>query len=197
MIRLAAKPDCIFSQLINSAITDIADNYLNFGDPRDQEDWLCAAMPRGARFFTAPQAKEQLLAIQKVYQDDRLYEPTKYHWLLMYECLETFAQTFNEQPVGWLVQDYGICRIDFSSLIRLFFWDTTFLSDHLAKMSRQESRTMLIWPETVGLTAGFKTHPDELSLSECAEEITKEFKARKELPAWSAGSRVYPSASNS
>ena len=100
--------------------------------------------------------------MQKVYHDDRLYQLTKYHWLLLYECLETFAQGFNEQPVGWLATKYGVQYIDFTTLVRLFFWDTTFLSDHLAKMSRQESRTMLIWPETMGLSAGFKTHPDEL-----------------------------------
>ena len=103
---------------------------------------------------------------------------------------------FNEQPVGWLTKDYGIHRIDFSNLIRFFFWDTTFLSDHLAKMSRQASRTILIWPETVGLTAGFKTHPDELSLSACSEEITKEFRNQKEASAWSPGCRSYPSVSN-
>ena len=47
MIRFAVKPDKIFSELLACAITDIAENYLSFGDPRDQEDWLCAAMPRG------------------------------------------------------------------------------------------------------------------------------------------------------
>ena len=59
----------------------------------------------------------------------------------------TYAHAFNEQPMGWLVKNYGIQQLDFSHLIQLYFWDLTFLSDHLAKMSRQESRTMLIWPE--------------------------------------------------
>ena len=194
MIRLARKPDSIFSELIDCAITEIVDNYLNFDNPRDQEDWLCASMPRGARFFTAPQAKEQLLAIQKVYHDDRLYQLTKYHWLLLYECLETFAQGFNEQPVGWLAKKYGIQRIDFRSLVHLFFWDTSFLEDHLAKMSRQETRTMLIWPESIGLTAGFKTHPDELAFTLCDEALTKDLEEKLDVPAWSASSSSYPSA---
>jgi hypothetical protein len=56
--------------------------------------------------------------------------------LLLYECLETFAEGFNEQPVGWLTENYGMRHIDFTNLVRLFFWDTTFLSDHLAKMNR-------------------------------------------------------------
>ena len=94
--------------------------------------------------MTALQAKERLLAIQKIYHDDRLYQLTKYHWLLLYECLETFSQGFNEQPAGWLTKKYGIQHIDFRTLVQLFFWDTSFLQDHLAKMSLQESRTMLI-----------------------------------------------------
>lgn len=186
------KPDSVFHELIDCAITDIVENYLNFHDPRDQEDWLCACMPRGARFFTAPQAREQLLAIQKVQQDGRLYQITKYHWLLLYECLETFAHGFNEQPTGWLARNYGIQHIEFSSLVQHFYWDTSFLGDHLAKMSLPERRTMLIWPETVGLSAGFKTHPDELAFTLCDEELTKAFDKQPEVIAWSSGSNAYP-----
>ena len=91
-IRFARKPDSVFSELLDCVIGEIVENYLNVDNPSDQEDWLCASMPRGARFFTASQAKEQLLAIQKIYHDDRLYQLTKYHWLLLYECLETFPR---------------------------------------------------------------------------------------------------------
>ena len=150
-------------------------------------------MPRGARFFTAPQARAQLLAIQSVHFDDRLYELTKYHWLLLYECLETFVQGFNEQPVGSLANTFDIHRIDFSKIVQLFFWDVTFLSDHLAKMSREESRTMLIWPESMGLSAGFRTHPDELTLSACDDDLLKQYKSQKEAPVWSEGEPSYPS----
>ena len=102
MIRFAAKPDSLFCELINAAIADIVQNYLSFDDARDQEDWLCACMPRGARFFTAPQAKEQLLALQHIQQDNRLYQITKYHWLLLYECLEpTPTPSMNNPWGGW------------------------------------------------------------------------------------------------
>ena len=193
MIQFARKPDRVFSELIDHAIREVVDNYLSFDDPRDQEDWLCASMPRGARFFTASQAKEQLLALQKVYHDDRLYQLTKYHWLLLYECLETFADGFNEQPVGSLVDKYGLYHIDFHAVVTVFFWDTSFLQDHLAKMSFQGSRTMLIWPETIGLTAGFKTHPDELVFRLCDEDLTNTFEAGKETPAWTRDAGSYPS----
>ena len=194
MIRFSRKPDNVFSELMDCAIAGIVDNYLSFDHPRDQEDWLCASLPRAARFFTASQAREQLLAIQKIFHDERLFQLTKYHWLLLYECLDTFAQGFNEQPVGWLATKYGIQRIDFRNLIQLFFCDTSFLGDHLAKMSRQETRTMLIWPESIGLTAGFKTHPDELAFVVCDEAIAKDFEGKLDAPIWSASSRSYPNA---
>lgn len=94
--------------------------------------------------------------------------------------------------MGWLAKKYGIEQIDFQRLIQLFFWDTSFLMDHLAKMSRQETRTMLIWPESIGLTAGFTTHPDELAFMLCDEALTKDFDEKMEVPEWSAPSRSYP-----
>ena len=51
---------------------------------------------------------------------------------------------------------------------------------------------MLIWPESIGLTAGFKTHPDELAFMLCDEVLTKDFDEKIEVPAWSASSRSYP-----
>lgn len=62
MIRFATKPDSLFCELLNCAITDTVENYLTFDDRRDQEEWLCACMPRGERFFTASQAREHFLA---------------------------------------------------------------------------------------------------------------------------------------
>ena len=193
MIRFAAKPDSVFIDLVNCAVTDIVENYLSMIDPREQEEWLCACLPRSARFFTAPDAKQQVLLIQHIHQEGRLYQMTKYHWLLLYECLQTFSQQFNEQPMGWFARKYGLQRIEFGELVQLFFWDTSFLSDHLTKMSLQDRRTMLIWPETVGLSAGFKTHPDELVFTLCDETLTKEFEERKEVAAWTINSNLYPS----
>ena len=51
---------------------------------------------------------------------------------------------------------------------------------------------MLTWPESIGLTAGFKTHPDELAFMLCDEVLTKDFDEKIEVPAWSASSRSYP-----
>ena len=51
-----------------------------------------------------------------------LYQPTDYHWLLLYEALETYCSEFNERPDGPLYAGYGIERLDFGALVDLFFW---------------------------------------------------------------------------
>lgn len=191
MIRFAAKPDTVFSGLLNGAIEKTVESYLNFDDPRDQEDWLCACMPRSARFFTATEAKQQLLALQRAHNDSRLHQLTKYHWLLLYECLESFSDEFNEQPVGPLVHTYGIRRIHFGRLVDLFFWDTDFLEHNSGKMTRHQREIIVIIPETLGLSAGFKHHPDELAINLCEETAEREFE-NNEVIAFASGTQEYP-----
>jgi hypothetical protein len=59
-------------------------------------------------------------------------------------------------------------------------------------MSLTDNRTMLIWPEPVGFSAGFKTHSDEPAIPLCDEALTKAFQAQQEVTALSYGSRSYP-----
>ena len=49
-------------------------------------------------------------------------------------------------------------------------------------------------PESFGLGAGFRTHPDELAFTVCDEALTKDFEEKLEVPAWSASSSSYPRA---
>ena len=77
---------------------------------------VCREWPDSLRH---PQAKEQLPTSQKVNQDGRLYQLTKYHWLLLHECLETFAHGFSERWDG--CQKPGTQCIDFNSLLQVFF----------------------------------------------------------------------------
>jgi hypothetical protein len=192
MIHFPTKPDPIFLDLVNHAIDETVERYLSFDDPRDQEDWLCAGMPRSARFFPGPEAKQHLLDLQKALNDCGLHEVSKYHWLLLYECLETFCQEFNEQPAGVLVEQYGIQRVLFRSVISLFFWDIDFLDDNIANMTQQQ-RHMMIFPETFGLSAGFTRDPEELAIKLCDERLTREFDARQSI-SLNAGAKEYPSA---
>ena len=190
MINFSGKPDPIFLDLVNHAIDETVERYLSFDDPRDQEDWLCAGMPRSARFFPGSEAKQHLLALQKALNDSGLHEISKYHWLLLYECLETFCQEFNEQPAGVLVEKHGVERLLFRKLITLFFWNVDFLEDNIAKMTQQQ-RHMMIFPETFGLSAGFTRDPEELAIKRCDDRLSREFDARQPM-SLNAGSKGYP-----
>jgi hypothetical protein len=191
VIRFSCKPDAVFSDVLNQAIERTADAYLSFEDARDQEDWLCACMPRSARFFTGQEAKQQLMALRQAHNDSRLHDISRYHWLLLYECLETFAQEFNEQPAGTLSGRYGIQRLHFRRLVRRFFWDTAFLEEAGAKMTRAQSQPIVIIPETLGLFAGFKHHPDELTIQPCELALARDFE-RQAVPTSLSATTEYP-----
>ena len=54
---------------------------------------------------------------------------------------------------------------------------------------------MDVSPETFGLTAGLKPHPEELGLEECDDELVNEFEDDPDT-LFVAGSREYPSLSD-
>jgi hypothetical protein len=191
VIRFTCKPDEIFSVVINEAIERTVDSYLNFDDSRDQEEWLCACLPRSARLFTSPEAKQQLLAVQTAHNHRQLHDLTKHHWLLLYEALETFSHEFNEQPTGPLTERYGIVRLNFSRIVNLFFWDTAFLEETGARMTRHERQIMVIMPESLGLMAGFKHHPDELAIHRTDPALERDFQAQEVVP-WNSSAHEYP-----
>ena len=143
---------------------------------------VCREWPDSLRH---PQAKEQLPTSQKVNQDGRLYQLTKYHWLLLHECLETFAHGFSERPMGWLSKTwYPMHRLQQPASGLLLRQDI--LTRPSRKMSLQQRRMMLIWPETLGLSASFKIHPAELAFTLRDEDLTKDFEEKNEVLAWSA-----------
>jgi hypothetical protein len=103
-------------------------------------------------------------------QDTIVYQPTDYHWLVIYDCLEGFCELHNdlaaEQPTRMTpVGAFEIGKIDVEALVTLFFWDTDFLAgDDLVGLSVEQRNQLGIGAETFGLAAGLSPHPDELRL---------------------------------
>lgn len=95
-------------------------------------------------------------------------------------------------PHGRQCETYGIQQIDFGLLIDLFFWDNDFLGEEIPDMSLEARQRIGISPETFGLTAGMKPHPEELVLKVCDAELVKEFEAEGCL-VFLPGSTTYPS----
>jgi hypothetical protein len=153
--------------ILNETIDYVVESYLASIDPRDQQDWLCAAMPRSALYFTAAEARDQLRALQRVLDQPTWHRLGRYHWLLLFESLHTFVHDFNEQPHGALRAASGIRHLHLDRLTRHYFPDTIFLEADSAHMVRGQAQSMLIIPASLGALTGFKPHPDELALTRC------------------------------
>ena len=195
MLRFAAKPDKIFLLLLDQAIQDAIGQLEIHDDPAEQQEALEDLMPASSRLFDVAGAKEQLGALRLACNGETLYKPTDYHWLLLYETLEAFCEVFNRVPHGPLYEEYGIERLDFGFVADAFFWDTDFLDSDLPDMPLELRQMMDVSPETFGLTAGLKPHPEELVLEVCAEELVKAFEEHPDT-IFVPGSKEYPSRSD-
>jgi hypothetical protein len=195
MLRFTNKPDEIFILLINEAIEDMICYVEMDDDLADREDALSAYMPRTSELFDAKGAMDQLRALRECLNSDKLYMPTDYHWLLLYECLRSYCAYFNDERVGDLYEVHKIESIDFSWLIGHYFWDTDFLNDDIPNVPMEVRKMMGISSETFGLTAGLKPHPDELVLAECRAELVKAFEGQP-VNIFIPGSKVYPPLSD-
>jgi hypothetical protein len=192
MLRFATKPDRIFLTILTQAIEEVLGSLELDDDPAERQETFQGLMPRSAALFGATEATAQLAALKTASATTELYQPTDYHWLLLYEALEIFCLEFNESPDGLLYAGYGIERLDFDALIDLFFWDTDFLDPHLSELPLEARELLDISPETFGLTAGLKPHPEELVLELCGEEIVKAFEEQR-CVTFLPGSKDYPS----
>ncbi len=192
MLRFATKPDAIFPVLISDAIDEAIGEIELDPTSEGQVETYETIMPSSEKLFGLNDAKQQLRALQKALGETSLYQPTDYHWLLLYEVLEVYCDGFNEIPHGALCETYGIQRIDFNLLIDLFFWDNDFLDDDIPDMPFKARQQLGISPETFGLTAGMKPHPDELTLTLCDEGLAEGFDGQR-CVTFLPGSKDYPS----
>jgi hypothetical protein len=195
MLRFSNKPDSIFLLLIDRAIHDVIGQIEMDDDPAEQQEVFECLMPASSRLFDVAGAKVQLEALRLASGDEQLYKPTDYHWLLLYEVLEAYCEGFNSLPHGPLHEKYGIERLDFGFIAEAFFWDTDFLDSNLPDIPLELRQLMDVSPETFGLTAGLKPHPEELELKICDEEMVKEFEEHPDT-IFVLGSKAYPSLSN-
>jgi hypothetical protein len=193
MLRFASKPDHLFVLLLDEALAQaIVD--LTLGDSSEQQDVLAALMPTSAKLFDVAGVTAQLRVLTDALAKTELYQPTDYHWLLLYEVLDAYCLQFNDVACGPVFSRYGIEHIEFDYLVDVFFWDTDFLDVHIPDLSLEAREAMDVSPETFGLTSGMKPHPEELQLELCDDELAKDF---HEDPCvmYVSGSREYPSLS--
>lgn len=195
MLRFANKPDKIFLVLLDEAIEEAIGELEMDDDPTEQLDTLQSFMPASSRLYDVAGAKKQLGALRLASDDEKLYKPTDYHWLLLYESLGAYCEDFNIVPHGPLHAEHGIERLDFGFIADVFFWDNDFLDSNLPNVPLELRQMMDVSPETFGLTAGLKPHPEELVLELCDEELVRQFEEYPET-IFIPGSKEYPSLSD-
>lgn len=188
MLRFATKPDAIFPVLLNDAIDETIDEINLDPIPDEQQEAFESLMPSSAKVFVLQDAKHQLRALQAALGETAIYKPTDYHWLLLYEVLEVHSDGFNEVPHGRVRENFGIQHIDFDLLVELFFWDNDFLGEEIPDLPLKARERLDISPETFGIMAGMKPHPEELVLKVCDAEFVKAFESTTFVP----GSSMYP-----
>jgi hypothetical protein len=178
MLRFETPPDKVFVSILHASL-ELQKSYVEElieTETGPTSQWWPAAEPMLARFFdprTAARLIEDLLAASR---DPRLYQLTDYHWLVVYQCLETFCDLHNDEaaadPTGRAdIGPYSLGAIKFDAIVDRFFWDTDFLvGPELLGLSADQRRRQLGFSgEAFGIAAGLKPHPSELEIRPVAD----------------------------
>ncbi len=181
MLRFASRPDRVFLAILHASIefarTEI--DPLNPGyapsesEFEDLNENYGRAYPVLADFFTRDEMLRLLDRLPAVSQDpDTLFQITDWCWLILYTCVEDFINVHNDGELGTNeVGPYRIGRIDFDAILHEFFWDLDFLAGRtIMDLGERGRERMGVNPETFGIAAGLKPHPDEVAIVPVAWE---------------------------
>ena len=172
MLSWARYPDQVFHEVVKAAL-DLASSGLDQSAPRE---WLAATMPASAKLFEPPELMALLERLRTAHEDaTACYRCTDYHWSLLHEVLEFFAVVHNdgsrpETRRAARIGPYRVGTLRFDDLVSDFFHDTDFLIPELLQAPEALKRQLGISPETWGVVAGLRPHPDEIALVPIAVE---------------------------
>jgi hypothetical protein len=178
MLYFANKPGPVFTAILHEALQDL---YWMLVDPAgaevEAEEYWQAQCPLASQCFPLPLAVSTVDRLRVASQDPvTVYRLTDYHWLLLYDCLDTFCQVHNDFakdkrakvfPVG----PYEIGQIDFGDLVDRYFWDTDFLveASTVEGLGPEGRQGLGLSPEAFGIAQQLLPHDDELQLEALAE----------------------------
>jgi len=177
--QLTPAATAIFVMCLDLAADEVID--------MDRSEAWQEAYPLSATCFTPELARATLVDLVEKLRLPEEYVPTNYHWLLMYECLQSQLARLNEAPLTPLVnlltalataqdalyltlparaKDGAGFSIDFDALVDMYFWDTDFLLDaeQFARLDPAAKAHLGFSPSVFGVTQGLAPHPDELIL---------------------------------
>jgi len=169
MLRFAVPPDRAFQSIVTAAI-EIPLDLLK--DPCvDDNMAMCNCCEQIRTMFTRQLLLEQLKALLQAHLDNALYMPSEYHFMILYDILDTFVEIHNDTlRLDGLacaqVGDVMLGEIDFDWITELYFWDTDFLTpaETMDELTAEAKEMTGFSPGTFGVVHGLVPHPDELRL---------------------------------
>ena len=169
MLRFATSPDKAFHSIVTAAI-EIPLDLLEDPDVDDNMA-MCNCCEQICRMFTRQLLSEQLKALLQAHQDNGLYMPSEYHFMILYDILATFVEVHNDMlGLDGLacrqVVDVMLGEIDFDWIEETYFWDTDFLTrpETMDELTAEAKEMTGFSPGTFGVVHGLVPHPEELIL---------------------------------
>ena len=174
MLRFASDPDRVFLAILHAAIEIARDEIeppraglkLTASEEAELDQNYGEAYPALAAFFTRAETARLLDRLLTASRDaDTLFQITDWCWLVLHTCLEGFVHLHNDLGLAE-VGPYRIGKIDFDAVLDVYFWDTDFLMGRtLVDIGEREREQMGVSPETFGIAAGLRPHPDEVLIT--------------------------------
>ena len=168
MLRFSCRPDKVFHSMLSDALAMALDQLRMEFLEDEMMPWTKSLSIMGREPLTAEVEK-----LKDAYHSPKLFMPTDYHFLILYEILEWFIEIYNDDPgaVGseGTLAGVRIGRIDLGGVVDLYFWDTDFLfdPDTLNALTGEGKEMMGFRDTTFGAVNKLAPHADELALEEC------------------------------
>lgn len=197
MIVFQEEADPIFLAIVREALEYVTDVHLvqyrsgyrpTRAERRELDDAYGQLYPELARVFSRPQLIRIIARLLRASRDEqRWYQLTDYHWLVLYACLQVYCDLHNDgaTSTGDKVGPYEIERIDFDALVEQFFFDTDFLMGSLL-LEAEEKAPGHLFPthEAWKIAAGLKPEPKDLRLTSVERGAPEEtVRRRRAIPA--------------
>lgn len=192
MLRFACKPDKVFFGILSEALALILDQLREEFVDDDMVPLTKSLSIMGRELLTAEVAK-----LSDAHHSPKVFMPTDYHFLILYEILEWFIEIYNDDPsaVGSRGSFAGVRvgQIDLGGVLDTYFWDTDFLfdADALNALSGTGKEMMGFRDATFGAVNKLAPHDDELALEEREPDSLDPapegmFKKGEDYPYWGA-----------
>jgi hypothetical protein len=167
MLYWREKPHPLLTLLVDEALGRSLDFASVLG-----ATWFVETYPRSADLFTLRKWRREVEKLRSANRCGRVFRPTEYHWLILYEILGDFSERYNRGSLSRIIHDQtAISRIDFDGIVTGFFWhiDFTVPLEKLSGFGAEETAWMGFRGGAMDIAAGLPPHPTELELAEVRE----------------------------